>query len=149
MDLNLERSLNLNQWDHADINWQNVRVEDVPGSNYSLYQVPVFSMNDAPFFSRLFLEDMSGITHGPFPLRIGSMAKGFLGKGFQENGLTPHGPTRFDYILEILDPTQQIEITANAPKDVDFKIQIFELEKGTMICLLYHRIFSELHRIKN
>lgn len=133
LDLKLEKSANLNEWETSDIQWQNQLVEEIADSPYSLYRVPLASKDDGPYFFRLFLDNLSGITHGPLPLRIGSEAKGFLGKAFQGNGLTPDGPTRFDYILDILDMTRQIEVTANSLNDVDFQIQIFELNKGTLI----------------
>lgn len=126
-DLKIEWSEDLFRWYDGQFNWDNLIIENIPDSEFSIYNVPVVSESDPTRFYRTYLNASSGIAHGLIPLRIGSNAKGYLGRAYQGRGLQPFGPTRFDYLLELFDSNKKIGVRVESPEPHPFKLKIFDL----------------------
>jgi hypothetical protein len=121
--LSFEKSEDLNHWDKVNLLWESVKEEDFPDTLSSKYVIPVVENDYSQGFYRIKHEDLSGIHHGPFPLR-----EGFETSGVFNQGSAVDGPTRYDYRIENFGSSQSLILEIRTDNYAPIRIQVIDVK---------------------
>ena len=132
IDLHKLRSHDLKDWFEVGFDWDLLTVEEET-STRPTFNIPVVSERDLISFNKVEIPDISGIKHGPTNLRMGSSAKGYIGKPNSFHGIDAYGPTLYEYLLECHDPGQSVSIQVDYSVSPNLSFRIIEVETGNLI----------------
>ena len=120
-----ERSSDLKAWNELELPWHTFGRENYPESREVLYRVPLASMASEEGFYRLTHQDYSGILHGPYPLRAGSIALGQFNHELDATGIT-----RYDYLIEYPGALDAIQLTVVSDLEWPIRLRVVDMESG-------------------